>query len=153
MGGQRWRLRSDRKELGRRVRSDSRRSRLSTHKLRHRGVAPSKGAAIPHAGHPGRGLPAIDQHRWRRGLKRGWPTDQATKPILVDDLAAAISQGAVLIRSRALIDELMTFIVTDTGSQEAQAGCHDDRVMALDIAWQVRKRPVARGTTQQPAGW
>jgi len=83
----------------------------------------------------------------------GWPTDQATKPILVDDLAAAISQGAVLIHSRALIDELMTFVVTDTGSQEAQAGCRDDRVMALGIAWQVRKRPLARGTTQRPEGW
>jgi hypothetical protein len=83
----------------------------------------------------------------------GWPTDQSTKPILVDDLAAAIAQGAVLIHSRALIDELMTFVVTDTGSQEAQQGCHDDRVIALGIAWQVRKRPVARGTTQRPEGW
>ena len=83
----------------------------------------------------------------------GWPTDQATKPILVDDLGAAIAGGHVIIRSLALIDECMTFVTTDTGSQEAQGGKFDDRVMALGIAWQVRKRPQARASTQKPEGW
>ncbi len=83
----------------------------------------------------------------------GWPTDQSTKPILVDDLAAAIAGGHVIIHSQALVDECMTFITTDTCAQQAQAGKHDDRVMALGIAWQVRQRPTARGTTQRPEGW
>jgi hypothetical protein len=83
----------------------------------------------------------------------GWPTDQATKPILVDDLAAAIAGGHAILHSQALIDECMSFVTTDTGSQEAQQGKFDDRVMALGIAWQVRKRPVSRGTTERPAGW
>ena len=83
----------------------------------------------------------------------GWPTDQSTKPILVDDLAAAIAGGHVILRSLALIDECMTFVTTDTGSQEAQRGKFDDRVMALGIAWQVRKRPLSRASTQRPEGW
>ena len=83
----------------------------------------------------------------------GWPTDQATKPILVDDLAAAIAGGHLLIHSPDLIDECLTFVTTDTGSQEAQEGKHDDRVMAAGIAWQARKRGVSRGTTQRPEGW
>jgi hypothetical protein len=51
------------------------------------------------------------------------------------------------------VDECLTFVTTDTGSQEAQEGKFDDRVMAAGIAWQARKRGVSRGTTQRPAGW
>jgi len=83
----------------------------------------------------------------------GWPTDQATKPILVDDLAAAIAGGHLLIHSAGLVDECFTFVTTDTGAQEAQEGKHDDRVLAAGIAWQARKRAVSKGTSQRPAGW
>jgi hypothetical protein len=92
-------------------------------------------------------------HRVGQQVTLGWPTDQSTKPILVDDLAGAIAGGHLIIRSQAVIDECMTFITTDTGAQEAQEGKYDDRVMALGIAWQVRKRPQARGSTERPEGW
>ena len=81
----------------------------------------------------------------------GWPTDQATKPILVDDLAAAIAEGNALIHSPGLVDECMTFVAKPTG-QEAEEGAYDDRVMAFGIAWQARRRAVARGSTQRPEG-
>jgi len=83
----------------------------------------------------------------------GWPTDQATKPILVDDLAAAITQEAIGIESSALVDECLTFVMTESGSQEAAEGAHDDRVMAAGIAWQARKRAVTRGFATRPEGW
>ncbi len=83
----------------------------------------------------------------------GWPTDQATKPIMVDDLAAAIAGGHLLVHSSGLVDECFTFVTTDSGSQEAQEGKHDDRVIAAGIAWQARKRGVSRGTTERPPGW
>jgi len=83
----------------------------------------------------------------------GWPTDQATKPILVDDLAAAIAGGHLIVHSSGLVDEGFTFVTTDSGSQEAQEGKHDDRVIAAGIAWQARKRGVSRGTSERPAGW
>jgi len=92
-------------------------------------------------------------HRVGQQVILGWPTDQATKPILVDDLAGAIAGGHLIIRSQAVIDECMTFITTDTGTQEAQQGKYDDRVMALGIAWQARKRSVARWSSQRPPGW
>jgi hypothetical protein len=92
-------------------------------------------------------------HRVGDQVSLGWPTDQSTKPILVDDLAAAIAGGHVILHSQSLIDECMTFVTTDSGHQEAQQGKYDDRVMALGIAWQVRKRPQSRGTTQRPEGW
>jgi hypothetical protein len=83
----------------------------------------------------------------------GWPTDPATKPILVDDLARAIAEGSVIMHSPDLVDECMSFVTKDSGAQEAQQGAHDDRAMALGIAWQVRQRAVARGTTERPQGW
>jgi len=83
----------------------------------------------------------------------GWPTDQSTKPILVDDLAAAIAEGSITMHSADLVDECLSFVTTDTGAQQAQEGAHDDRVMGAGIAWQVRKRPVARGLTERPPGW
>jgi hypothetical protein len=62
--------------------------------------------------------------------------------MLGDDLAAAIAGGHFLIHSSGLVDECFTFVVTDTGSQQAQPRKRDDRVIAAAIAWQVRKRPV-----------
>ena len=91
-------------------------------------------------------------HRAGQPSTLGWPTDQATKPILVDDLAAAIADQAILIHSAELVDEAMTFINLPSGSQEAQEGKHDDRVMAAGIAWQARKRGEARYSTQRPEG-
>jgi len=84
--------------------------------------------------------------RWDRGTRStgvpvlGWPTDQSTKPILVDDLAAAIAGDHIGIRSAGLVDECFTFVTTDSGAQEAQEGKHDDRVIAAGIAWQARRR-------------
>jgi hypothetical protein len=71
----------------------------------------------------------------------GWPTSQKTKPIMIDDLAAAIAGGHLLIHSAELVDECRSFVTMDNGSTGAQPGRHDDRVVAAAIAWQVRKRP------------
>jgi hypothetical protein len=77
----------------------------------------------------------------RQERRPGWPTNQKTKPIMVDDLAEAIAGGQLLIHSSELLDECRSFVTTDSGATEAQAGKHDDRVIAAAIAWQVRKRP------------
>ena len=71
----------------------------------------------------------------------GWPTNQKTKPIMIDDLAEAIAGGQLLIHSSELLDECRSFVTMDNGATGAQAGRHDDRVIASGIAWQVRKRP------------
>jgi hypothetical protein len=70
----------------------------------------------------------------------GWPTDATTKPILVDDIAAAILRGEIVIRSGELVGECMSFVTDDRGNQGAQEGAYDDRVIAAGIAWQLRKR-------------
>ena len=71
----------------------------------------------------------------------GWPTDARTKPLMIDTLAAAIAEGAIGIHCSEIVDECFTYTVTDSGGTEAQAGHHDDWVVALAIAWQLRQRP------------
>lgn len=83
----------------------------------------------------------------------GWPTDAQTKPILVDELAAAIANGHIILNSTGLVDECFSFVTKDNGAQEAQSGARDDRVMAAGIAWQARKRAVTRGFATRPEGW
>jgi hypothetical protein len=68
----------------------------------------------------------------------GWVTSSATRPKMLDDLALAIRQKSIGIHSKELVDEMFTFIRHyKTGKPEADAGCHDDLVMAFAIAWQV----------------
>ena len=87
-----------------------------------------------------------------RNVQLGWPTTSATKPILVDDLVEAVTTDALVVRSAMLINECFTFISDDQGNARAQEGKFDDRVIAAGIAWQVRKRPKARWTTERPPG-
>jgi hypothetical protein len=82
----------------------------------------------------------------------GWPTTTRTKPMMIDQLAAAIAEGRITIRSPWLIDECLTFVNRD-GELGAEEGKLDDLVIAAAIAWAVSQQPVARGSSQRPPGW
>jgi len=69
----------------------------------------------------------------------GWLTTSVTKPVMIDTLATAITEGAN-IPSKETVSEMMTFVYDDKGSMGAQHGCFDDRVIASAIAMEVRKR-------------
>ena len=66
--------------------------------------------------------------------KLGWVTNVATKPLLCDYTAACINSDLLEINSAQLLSEMMTFIVSPTGTGEADASCYDDCVMAFMIA-------------------
>lgn len=70
--------------------------------------------------------------------KYGWVTSISTRPKMLDDLALVIRQREIKIPSKHIIDELFTFIRNErTGKPQADAGQHDDLVMALAIAFQL----------------
>jgi len=71
--------------------------------------------------------------------KLGWWTTAVTKPVMIDTLAQAITDGA-MIPSRETVSEMMTFVYHDDGKLGAQTGCFDDRVIASAIAIEIRKR-------------
>ncbi len=74
----------------------------------------------------------------------GWLTTVASRPLLVDELEAAVRTGALHVHDAATIDQLAAFAWSDDGGAEAPDGYHDDDVLALGIAWQVRKRSFPR---------
>lgn len=68
----------------------------------------------------------------------GWQTTQITKPKIISMLTRVIRESATKIKSKAALSECLTYVVEEDGRKtSAQIGCHDDRVMALAIAYYV----------------
>ncbi len=68
----------------------------------------------------------------------GWQTTQVTKPKIISMLTRGLRESATKIKSRAALSECLTYVVEEDGRKtSAQIGCHDDRVMALAIAYYV----------------
>lgn len=57
-----------------------------------------------------------------------------SKPLVIDQLRASLRDTELELVDRTTINELLTYIVTDTGAMEAEEGCHDDTVTSLAIA-------------------
>ena len=87
----------------------------------------------------------------------GWRTTAATKPLAIDELAAAIRDSEIGIRCSSTIAELKAFIRDQNGRTHGSP--HDDRVMSLAICWQMLKYvwlPEYRGDQSMPKyslGW
>ena len=74
----------------------------------------------------------------------GWLTTSASRPILVDQLEEALRTEAIALHDASTVDQFATFAYNDDGKPEAQEGYHDDDVLALGIAWQLRRRAFGR---------
>lgn len=95
----------------------------------------------------------VDRRSDEKTKQLGWWTDTKTKPLMISDFGAALREGAVIINSAELVDELSTYIIDDNGSANATIGSHDDRVMASMIAFQVWKRFHLLGAATQLEGY
>ena len=76
----------------------------------------------------------IDKITDRETVKLGFTTTAKTKPLIIDQLRAAMRDGDLEINDKVTLREMLTYIVTESGSMEAEAGCFDDCVMALALA-------------------
>lgn len=76
---------------------------------------------------------------YRQGKQAGWLTSAVTRPAMIENLAAVLVEAPQLFNSRRLLSEFRTFIRQGDGSSGASAGAHDDCVMAMGIAFAVRK--------------
>ena len=67
--------------------------------------------------------------------KLGWVTNVSTRPHMCNYTSAAVNADMLVIRSKDLVDEMMSFIKRGVGyGGEADNNCYDDRVMAFMIA-------------------
>ena len=76
--------------------------------------------------------------------KLGWETNTRTRPILISDLNQVVFERQLIIRSSDIIGEMKSFVEGPSGKPEAQAGTHDDLVIATGIAYQMYKSVPAR---------
>jgi phage terminase large subunit len=64
----------------------------------------------------------------------GFRTDAKTRPVIIANLIKAVREDISFINDRATLEEMLTFVRTDSLRAEAEEGAHDDCIMALAIA-------------------
>ena len=70
----------------------------------------------------------------RETVKLGFSTTAKTKPLIIDQLRAAVRESELELNDKVTIREMMTYIVTESGAMQAESGCFDDCVMSLALA-------------------
>ena len=70
----------------------------------------------------------------RDTVKLGFSTTAKTKPLIIDQLRAAIRDNEIELNDKITIREMMSYIVTESGAMTAESGCFDDCVMSLALA-------------------
>ena len=75
----------------------------------------------------------IDKITDKETTKLGFTTTAKTKPLIIDELRASVREGELKLNDKTTLREMMTYVVTQTGSMEAEPGCHDDCVMSLAL--------------------
>ena len=75
----------------------------------------------------------------------GWLTSALSRPTMIENLSAVLTEEPGRFRSGRLLNELRTFVRHADGNTGAAPGTHDDCVIAMAIAWAVRKSEAGRG--------
>ncbi len=68
----------------------------------------------------------------------GFRTTAVTRPVIISELIGCVREQPYLLNDRTTVEEMLTFVRNEKGRPEAAAGCHDDTVMALAIAYYIR---------------
>tara|TARA_R110000751_G_scaffold74592_1_gene150611 strand:+ start:426 stop:992 length:567 start_codon:yes stop_codon:yes gene_type:complete len=93
---------------------------------------------LRHLGHPNMFRKrTLNQATTKVSLEFGWKTTRTSKPLLIDDLGMALRSGELKIHDRYTLAELRTYTRNDRGSMSGSP--HDDRVMALALANEMRQ--------------
>jgi len=77
---------------------------------------------------------AVDKLTENQTVKLGFTTTAKTKPLIIDELRAAVRDGEIQINDKVTLREMLTYIVTESGAMQAEPQCFDDCVMALAFA-------------------
>lgn len=66
-------------------------------------------------------------------VKLGFSTNAKSKPLIIDQLRAAMREKEIELNDKVTIREMLTYIVSESGAMEAEQGCHDDCVVSLAL--------------------
>jgi len=76
---------------------------------------------------------SFDKVTNKETVKVGFDTNVKTRYFAIDSLRQDYRLDTITIKDKKTLEEMATFVVTESGKMEAEEGCHDDTVMALAI--------------------
>lgn len=76
----------------------------------------------------------VDKVTDKETIKLGFATTAKSKPLVINELRATLRERQLHSDDKITLREMLTYIETETGGMEAEAGCHDDCVMSLALA-------------------
>lgn len=82
----------------------------------------------------------IDDITQQKQHRYGFMTTKVTRPVIIAELVEIVRESVNLINDIETLEEMLTFARNETGKPEALEGAHDDRVLALAIAYNARSQ-------------
>ncbi|MFA5376194.1 MAG: hypothetical protein WC455_10665 [Dehalococcoidia bacterium] len=82
--------------------------------------------------------------------RMGFITNEQTRGMLINDFRKCARDMSIIIRSKDILNEMMTFVWKANGKGEAASGCHDDSVMSAMLAVQGFSQTVGDYDLSQP---
>lgn len=85
---------------------------------------------------------AQDTYTGKTEKRFGFKTTSLTRPTAISRLIEIVREHCETINDRGTLEELLTIVRNEKGRIEAPEGGHDDRMMSLAIAHQIREQVV-----------
>ena len=85
---------------------------------------------------------ATDTYTGKTEKRFGFKTTSLTRPTIISRLIEIVREHCDLLNDKETLEELLTIIRNEKGRIEAPQGGHDDMMMALAIAYQVKEQVV-----------
>jgi hypothetical protein len=89
---------------------------------------------------------------YEKESRLGWLTTAASRPAMIENMAAVLMSEPELFYSPRLLEECRTFVRREDGNAAAADGAHDDCVMAMAIALAVRREDAGRDVKKRTLG-
>lgn len=83
---------------------------------------------------------AMDTYTGKMEKRHGFKTTKLTRPVILARLQEIVREHCDTINDRETLEELLTIVRNELGRIEAPEGGHDDDMMGLSIAHQVREQ-------------
>ena len=84
----------------------------------------------------------IDEYTGKTEKRFGFKTTSITRPTILSSLIEIVREHVELLNDKDTLEELLTIIRNEKGRIEAPEGGHDDQMMGLAIAYEIRSQVV-----------
>lgn len=84
----------------------------------------------------------IDEYTGKTEKRFGFKTTSITRPTIISSLIEIVREHTELLNDKDTLEELLTIVRNEKGRIEAPEGGHDDQMMGLAIAYEIRNQVV-----------